>query len=72
MIAQGVHAKQIMELLGHSSITLTMDVYRHLIEQVEQETADKMDEILGKAKPDPAPEPVAVKNAVKTKLFRVK
>jgi integrase len=67
LIAQGVHPKAIQELLRHSSIQLTMDTYGHLLEQVQQETADKMDEILRRK--DDA---VAVKIAVKPKLVRVK
>jgi integrase len=43
LIAQGVHPKAIQELLRHSSIQPTMDTYGHLFEQVQQETADKMD-----------------------------
>jgi integrase len=50
LIAQGVHPKAIQELLRHSSIQLTMDTYGHLFDQVQQETADKMDEILAPEK----------------------
>jgi integrase len=67
LIAQGVHAKAIQELLRHSSIRLTMDVYGHLLDEVQQDTADKMDAVLGHI-----PEPVAVNVAVKTRLRRVK
>jgi integrase len=63
LIAQGVHAKAIQELLRHSSIRLTMDTYGHLLEEVQQETADKMDAVLA---------PVAVNVAVKPRLRRVK
>jgi integrase len=51
LIAQGVHPKAIQELLRHSSIQLTMDIYGHLFEQMQRETADKMDEALGGEKP---------------------
>jgi integrase len=50
LIALGVHPKAIQELLRHSSIQLTMDTYGHLFEQMQQETADKMDEVLGRRK----------------------
>jgi site-specific recombinase XerC len=53
LIAQGVHPKAIQELLRHSSIQFTMDIYGHLFEQVQQETADKMDEVLGQQKANP-------------------
>jgi integrase len=61
LIAQGVHPKAIQELLRHSSIQLTMDTYGHLFEQVQQETADKMDAVLRRTEDEPA-----VKTAVKT------
>jgi integrase len=46
LIAQGVHPKVIQESLRHSSIRMTMDTCGHRLEQVQQETADKMGEIL--------------------------
>jgi integrase len=46
LIAEGVHPKAIQELLRRSSIQITMDVYGHLVEQVQQETANKMDAVL--------------------------
>ncbi len=67
LIAQGVHPKAIQELLRHSSIQLTMDTYGHLFDEMQRETADKMDAVLA-----PIPEPVAVKVAVKPRLRRVK
>jgi integrase len=51
LIAEGVHPKAIQELLRHSSIQLTMDIYGHLFEQVQQEAANKMDEVLRPEKP---------------------
>jgi integrase len=44
-----------MELFGHSSISLTMNTYGHVLEDMKHETARKMDEALN---------PVAVKLAV--------
>ena len=45
-LAQGVHSKAIQELLRHSSIQVTMDVYAHLFDSTQRETADKMDEVM--------------------------
>ena len=67
LTAQGVHPKVIQELLRHSSIQLTMDIYGHLFEQAEKEAADKMDPILGAQKAVEKPETV-----VKPRLVRVK
>ena len=55
LLAQGVHPRFIMELFGHSSISLTMNTYGHVLEEMKHETARKMDEALN---------PVAVKLAV--------
>lgn len=45
MIAQGVHLRVIMETLGHSGISITADVYSHVLPQQQREAADA----LGKA-----------------------
>lgn len=54
LIEQGVHPRVIMELLGHSSITPTMNTYGHLFKDVQREAADKMDAIfeMGDGKSD--------------------
>jgi integrase len=46
LIAQGVHIKAISELLGHSSVAFTFEVYGHLLEETKREAAAKMDEAL--------------------------
>jgi integrase len=46
LIAQGVNIKAISELLGHSSVAFTLQVYGHLLEETKRETADKMDSAL--------------------------
>jgi integrase len=48
MLAQGVHARTIMELMGHSSITVTMNIYGHVMPSVMREAADKMEAIIGR------------------------
>jgi integrase len=59
LIAQGVNIKAISELLGHSSVAFTLQVYGHLLEETKRETADKMDAALG---------PVATSVATKADL----
>jgi hypothetical protein len=39
LIAQGVHIKAISELLGHSSVAFTLQVYGHLLEETKRETS---------------------------------
>ncbi|MGD6831398.1 tyrosine-type recombinase/integrase [Sutcliffiella halmapala] len=43
-----VHSKVIQELLGHSSISITMDNYSHLMPNMQAEAASALDELLNK------------------------
>ena len=43
LIAEGAHAKAIQERLGHSSITVTMDTYGHLMPEIDEGLADVLD-----------------------------
>lgn len=43
LIAQGVHAKTISSRLGHSDISITMDIYGHALERADREAANKLD-----------------------------
>lgn len=47
MLAQGVSARVVMEVLGHSQITLTLNTYSHVMPSLQQEAADRMDAVLG-------------------------
>jgi integrase len=62
LIAQGVNIKAISELLGHSSVAFTLQVYGHLLEETKRETADKMDAALS---------PVATRVATKPGISKV-
>lgn len=46
LLAQGVGPRQIMELLGHSQIGLTMDTYTHIMPDLKREAAEAMSEVL--------------------------
>jgi integrase len=43
LLAQGVHMRVVMELLGHSQIAMTMDLYSHVVPELKREAADRMD-----------------------------
>lgn len=47
LLAQGVDARTIMETLGHSTITMTLDTYAHVMETTLKAAAERMDEALG-------------------------
>lgn len=46
LLAKGVHARVVMELLGHSQISLTLDTYSHVIPALQHEAVDRLDELL--------------------------
>ena len=45
-VAQNVHPRVIMELLGHSQFSPTMNTYAHIMPQLRREAADRMDQFL--------------------------
>jgi len=59
LIAQGVNIKAISELLGHSSVAFTLQVYGHLLEETRRETADRMDSALSPVATTVATKPVS-------------
>jgi integrase len=46
LLGKGVHPKLVQELLGHASISITMDTYSHVIEGMDDGIADTMDEAI--------------------------
>lgn len=46
LAAQGVPPRMVMEVLGHSQLATTMDLYSHIFPEARRETADLMDAIL--------------------------
>ncbi len=46
LLAQGVHPRMVMEILGHSQIGLTMNTYSHVMPTLRQEVAAQMEAIL--------------------------
>lgn len=45
LISLGAHPKAIMERLGHSDITVTLNVYGHLLPSLEEQLTDGLDEL---------------------------
>jgi integrase len=46
LLVQGVHAKVVMEILGHSDIRLTLNTYSHVVEQLQEDAARQMSAVL--------------------------
>jgi len=46
LLSQGVDPRTIMETLGHSQISLTLNTYSHVLPALQAAAADKLDAIL--------------------------
>jgi len=46
LLFQKVHPRVVMDLLGHSEIRVTMDLYSHVAPVLQREAADEMDALL--------------------------
>lgn len=45
LLAQGVPARVVMEILGHSQISLTMNTYAHVLPSLQRDAAELMDSV---------------------------
>jgi integrase len=46
MLAQNVHAKIVSEMLGHSQIGITLDLYSHVTPAMQQDATAAIDALL--------------------------
>lgn len=46
LMSRGVHPKVVSEMLGHSQITITIDLYSHVLPTMQREAAAVMEDIL--------------------------
>lgn len=46
LLVAGKHPKYVQELLGHASISITLDTYSHVVEGMDGGLADAMDDAL--------------------------
>lgn len=46
LLANGTHAKAVQEILGHSSIAMTLDLYAHMVPATHEAAAASMDRLL--------------------------
>ncbi len=47
LLSMGVNPKIVQEILGHSTISMTMDVYSHVLPSMQKEAMEKWDDALG-------------------------
>jgi integrase len=46
MLANGEHPKIVQERLGHANISMTLDRYSHVTENMQRQAADRLDALL--------------------------
>lgn len=46
LLGQGVHPKIVSEMLGHSTVAITLDLYSHVTPSMQRQAARTMDELL--------------------------
>ncbi len=49
LLSQGVPARVVMDVLGHSQISLTLNTYSHVVPSLRTDAAERMDDILTRA-----------------------
>ena len=50
LLSEGVHPKVVQKRLGHSQISVTLDIYSHVLPTMQRDAADKLDRLFA-AKP---------------------
>jgi integrase len=46
MLSGGIHPKVVQELLGHANVTVTLDTYSHVLPDMQDQAARKMNSML--------------------------
>ncbi len=46
LLSLGVHPKVVQELLGHTQISMTMDIYSHVLPSMQQDTVSRLNSLL--------------------------
>ena len=55
LLAEGINPRVVMEILGHSQVSLTLNTYSHVIPSLGRDAADRLESLLGGG--DQAPRP---------------
>ena len=46
LLAQGVNPRVVMETLGHSQVSLTLNTYSHVLPSLQRDAAARMNDVL--------------------------
>ena len=47
MLGRGLHPKIVSEMLGHTTVGITLDLYSHVTPTIQRQAAAAMDDLLG-------------------------
>ena len=47
LLSAGIHPKVVQEILGHSQISMTMDIYSHVLPNMQHEAMKKLNDMIG-------------------------
>jgi integrase len=47
LLLQGVHPKVVSEMLGHSTVSITLDLYSHVLPDMQRDATRALDKLLG-------------------------
>ena len=50
LLSLGVHPKVVQELLGHTQISMTMNIYSHVLPGLQQDAVGKLNTLLTRPK----------------------
>jgi integrase len=51
LLGQGIHPKIVSEMLGHSTIAITLDLYSHVTPTMQRDAARAMNDLLARSRP---------------------
>ncbi len=51
LLSKGVHPKVVQEILGHSEISMTMDIYSHVLPTMQKDAMVKLNQAFSKEGP---------------------
>jgi len=47
LFSEGLHPNVVQEILGHSTINITMDTYSHVLPNIQRDAMGRMDDFFG-------------------------
>jgi integrase len=47
LLEKGIHPKIVSDMLGHSQVGITLNLYSHVTPTIQKQAANAMDEVLG-------------------------